>query len=91
MASYLVFPKRYWLRNTSERRVPLTFLPPIYGAKYESLCTVEGKLIRWVNFQFLRVREGAYIETDEPERVRATLAMTPNSEGICPCRSLRDE
>lgn len=75
----LVIP--YGRNERAGKRMKLSFFPPVLGGKSESLCARSGELIRWKTFQLLR-QKGAWIETDEPERVYAVFGLPPNTEGI---------
>src|SRR5258708_5998425 len=76
----LVLPEKR--KNRDGKRVRLSFFPPVLGGRYESLCSPTGELIRWKDFHVLRLRCGAWIETDEPERVHAALGLPANAAGI---------
>ena len=84
----LVFPVHPGLRQLSGKRIPLTFRPPHPKSSkvHPSLIDPDGEIINVESFRRLRVKLGAWIETDDLDCVRKALAVPENEPGIVPLR-----
>ncbi len=90
----LVFPVDPDLRPLSGKRIPLTFgLPhPLRRNGYPILVDPDGEVLTAEAFRRLRLKLGAWIETDDSACVREALALAQDEPGIIliahagPCR-----
>ena len=74
----LVFPTDRELRQLSDKRIPLILGPP----RSNSLVDLDAEAVTAETFRRLRVKLGAWIETDDPARVRDALAVPDDEPGI---------
>jgi hypothetical protein len=80
----LVFPADADLRALSQKRVPLTFTTEhrLTRNRRPVLVDGDGEVLTWEAFRGLRVKLGAWIETDNPAAVCEALALPPDEPGI---------
>ena len=83
-SAILVFPADPDLRQVSERRIPLTFTAPHPRSSWKlpHLVDGDGEVLTLEAFRRLRVKLGAWIETDDQTLVREVLGMPPDEPGI---------
>jgi hypothetical protein len=83
-SAILVFPEAPDLRQLSGHRLPLTFRPPHPQStwKLPHLIDGDGLLLNLEAFRRLRVKLGAYIETDNEALVRQVLGLPADEPGI---------
>ena len=84
VSAILVFPEDADLLQLSGRRVPLTIRPPhpLSTWKLPSLVDGDGQVLDRDNFRRLRVKLGAYVETDDAAFVREVLGLPWDEPGI---------
>lgn len=80
----LVFPADADLKQLSGKRIPLTFGPPHPKSRggHPILVDPDAEVITLETFRRLRVKLGAWIETDDPARVREALGAAENEPGL---------
>ena len=80
----LVFPADPDLRPLSGKRIPLTFTTehPLSRNGRPVLLDGDGEIITSEAFRRLRVKLGAWIETDNPASLRDSLAVPQDEPGI---------
>jgi hypothetical protein len=83
-SAILVLPTDPDLGPVSGRRIPLTFKPPHprSSRKLPLLVDGDGEVLGLEAFRGLRVKVGAFIETDDPAYVREVLGVAPEEPGI---------
>jgi hypothetical protein len=82
----LVFPIAPDLRQFSGKRNPLTFGPPHPKSRNGHLILVDpqAEVVTLEVFRDVRVKLGAWIETDDPASVRQALGVSDDEPGIVP-------
>jgi hypothetical protein len=82
----LVFPIAPDLRQFSCKRNPLTFGPPHPKSRNGHLILVDpqAEVVTLEVFRDVRVKLGAWIETDDPASVRQALGVSDDEPGIVP-------
>jgi hypothetical protein len=80
----LVFPLDPDLKHLSGKRIPLTFGPPHPKSRggHPILVDPEADVVTLEIFRRLRVKLGAWIETDDPARVREALGVREDEPGL---------
>ena len=80
----LVFPADPDLRQLSGKRIPLTFGPPHPKSRggHPILVDPDGDVVTLEVFRRLRVKLGAWIETDDLAPVREALGVQDNEPGL---------
>ena len=80
----LVFPADTDLKQLSGKRIPLTFGPPYpkSHSRHPILEDPDGEVVTLEVFRRFRVKLGAWIETDDPARVREALDARDNEPGL---------
>ncbi len=80
----LVFPADPDLKQLSGKRIPLTFGPPHPKSRggHPILVDPDGEVVTLEVFRRFRVKLGAWIETDDPARVRVALGADDNESGL---------
>jgi hypothetical protein len=83
-SAILVLPADPDLRQISGRRIPLTFRAPNprSSRKLPVLVDGDGEALNLERFRRLRVKLGAWIETDNPAFVREVLDVAADEPGI---------
>jgi len=84
----LVFPVDAELRQLSGKRIPLTFAPPHARNTdgHAALTDPDGEVLNLEAFRRLRVKLGAWIETDDSECTREALGAPHNEPAILVAR-----
>lgn len=80
----LVFPPDPDLKQLSGKRIPLTFGPPHPKSRggHPILVDPDAEVVTLEVFHRLRVKLGAWIETDDPARVREALGVHDDEPGL---------
>jgi hypothetical protein len=80
----LVFPADPDLKQLSGKRIPLTFGPshPKSRSGHPILVDPDAEVVTLEVFRRLRVKLGAWIETEDPARVREALDARDNEPGL---------
>ena len=69
------------LRST-ERRIPLVILPRLYKGCIEIIMFRSGRIFTREEFRALKFSSGAWIETDQPLRIKRLLCLDLSEPGI---------
>ena len=85
-SAILVLPADPDLRQVSGRRIPLTFSAPHPRSSWKlpHLVDGDGEVLTLESFRRLRVKLGAWIETDDETLVREVLGLPADEPGIVP-------
>ena len=80
----MVFPADPDLKQLSGKRVPLAFGPPHPKSRggHPILVDPDGEVVTLEVFRRFRVKLGAWIESDDPARVREALGAHDNEPGL---------
>lgn len=80
----LVFPIEPDLKQLSGKRIPLAFGPPHPKSRGGHLILVDpdGEVVTLDAFRRVRVKLGAWIETDDPARVIEALGAHDSEPGL---------